>query len=114
MKLVNETRGSLLSENCTRADKFFTRFKGLMFRASLPKGTGLLLEPCNSIHMLFMKFPIDAIFIDRDGKVLLVLDSLKPWRLSPIVKGAKTVAELPAGTAKATGTQEGDVIKIKG
>jgi uncharacterized membrane protein (UPF0127 family) len=72
-----------------------------MGRASLPAGDGLWIEPCNSIHMFFMRFAIDAVFLDRDNRVKRVLRNLKPWRVSPIVFGARTVVELPAGSVPA-------------
>ncbi len=64
----------------------------------MPAGHGLWIEPCNSIHMFFMKFAIDVLFLDSGGRVKRVLLALKPWRVSPIVFGARTVVELPAGT----------------
>ena len=76
----------------------WSRFIGLMGRADLPAGRALWIEPCNSIHMFFMRFAIDVLFLDRDGVVKRVLLRLRPWRVSPIVFGARTVVELPAGT----------------
>jgi hypothetical protein len=61
------------------------------------------------IHMWFMSFPIDAVFIDRQGKVLRVLSDFKPWRFSPWVYGARGVLELPAGRA-AGRVQAGDTL----
>ena len=71
---------------------------GLMGRRRLEPGQGLWIEPCNSIHMFFMRFAIDVVFLDREGRVKRVLLKLKPWRVSPIVFGSRTVVELPAGT----------------
>jgi uncharacterized membrane protein (UPF0127 family) len=76
----------------------WSRFVGLMGRRSITPGHGLWIEPCNSIHMFFMRFAIDVLFLDREGRVKRVLLELKPWRVSPIVFGARTVVELPAGT----------------
>ena len=76
----------------------WSRFVGLMGRGSLPAGHGLWIEPCNSIHMFFMRFAIDVLFLDREGRVKRVLLRLKPWRVSPIVFGARTTVELAAGT----------------
>jgi uncharacterized membrane protein (UPF0127 family) len=76
----------------------WARFLGLMGRESLPAGAGLWIEPCNSIHMFFMRFAIDVLFLDRQGRVKKVMLNLKPWRISPIVFGARTTVELPAGT----------------
>ena len=69
-----------------------------MGRQDIAPGHGLWIEPCNSIHMFFMRFAIDVLFLDREGKVKRVLLTLKPWRVSPIVFGSRTVVELPAGT----------------
>lgn len=76
----------------------WSRFMGLMGRPGLAEGDGLLLDPCNSIHMFFMRFAIDAVFIDKRMRVKRVIRNLKPWRISPIVFGAKKVLELPAGS----------------
>lgn len=94
------------------AESVWTRFMGLMGRAGLEKGAGLVIYPNNSIHMFFMKFPIDVLHVSKDGEVLKILHSIKPWRLGPIVGKARYTVELPAGTAKSTGTTEGDRIEL--
>ena len=76
----------------------WSRFVGLMGRKDLAPGRALWIEPCNSIHMFFMRFAIDVLFLDREGRVKRVMLRLRPWRISPIVFGARTVVELPAGT----------------
>jgi uncharacterized protein len=92
---------------------------GLMGRASLDRGAGLWLPDSNGIHMMFMRFPIDALFVGAPGAdgvraVLSVHRSLPAWRgLVPLVRGAKGVLELPAGTIDASGTQVGDQILIE-
>ena len=102
---------------------------GLMGRASLPAGAGLWLPESNGIHMMFMRFPIDAVFVGRpeaDGvaggarpasegarPVLSVHRGLRAWTgLVPLVRGAHGVLELPVGTIDASGTQVGDLIRI--
>ncbi|MCL6560172.1 MAG: DUF192 domain-containing protein [Firmicutes bacterium] len=70
--------------------------KGLIGRHGLSHGEGLLIEPCNSIHTFFMRFPIDAVFYDRDKVVTAVYRRIKPWRVTGIISGAKGVLELPA------------------
>lgn len=91
----------------------WSRFVGLMGRADLPAGTGLWIEPCNSIHMFFMRFAIDVLFLDRAGRVKRVILRLKPWRVSPIVFGARTTVELPAGTLADTSAQ-GRTLRLEG
>lgn len=104
--------GDLVAGHVDVADGVFSRFAGLMFRATLPEGHGLALRPCNSIHMFFMRFPLDVLFVDGDGRVLRVLDSIRPWRASTMVRGARTAIELPAGTALRTGVAPGTVVRM--
>lgn len=80
------------------ADNFFSRFLGLMGKAALPEKHGLLLSPCNSIHMMFMRFPIDAIYINSDFHIIKVTENLKPWIGFSMCPRAWGVIEFPAGT----------------
>ncbi|GAC1494979.1 MAG: hypothetical protein NVS1B1_12920 [Candidatus Limnocylindrales bacterium] len=61
-----------------------------------------------SITMFFMRFPIDAIFLDRDGRVIKIAAQLRPWVPMVAARGARDVVELAAGTCARTGTQAGD------
>lgn len=88
-----------LADPCFLAERFWERLMGLMGRAALAPGTGLLLRPCNSIHTFFMKFAIDALYLDSEGKVLAVRRALKPWRMTFPVARARQVLELPSGGA---------------
>ena len=108
MVVKNVTRGTLLADNCSHAHTFFARFKGLQLKMDFPKGCGLLITPCNSIHMFFMRFPIDAVFIDANKTVLYIKEGIKPWRISKVIRESQSVLELPAGTAFASGTKPGD------
>lgn len=94
------------------ADRILSRFVGLMFRDSLAAGHGLAIRPCNSVHMFFMRFPLDVLFVDGNGTVLRVVDSIKPWRASTLVRGAKAAIELPAGTAARAGVAPGTVVRM--
>lgn len=89
----------LLAGRVQVADSFGPRLLGLMFRRRLDAQEGLLLRPCNSVHTFFMRFPIDVVYLDRDGQVLRVTPAMAPWRVGPLVRGAKQVLELPAGGA---------------
>jgi uncharacterized membrane protein (UPF0127 family) len=114
---ANETRGTLLAEHLEMATSLWGRFMGLMGRRSLPAGHGLWLGG-NGIHMMFMRFPIDAVFLGRaaaDGSrpVVSVHRALRPWvGLVPLVRGAEGVLELPVGTIDASGTARGDVVRL--
>lgn len=116
-RVRNLTRGTDVATCAEAATNPWTRFMGLMGRRTLPEGGGLVIRPCGSIHMFFMKFPLDVLHCGKDGPdgapVLRVLHGIKPWRIGPIVRGGKFVVELPEGTAERTGTVAGDVIVVE-
>jgi uncharacterized membrane protein (UPF0127 family) len=111
-RVMNLTRNTPLAAQASRADTFGARFKGLMGVAELPLGYGLHIAPCNSIHTFFMKIPIDVVFLDAAGQVVEVCHAMPPWRMSKVFFGAKSVLELPAGTAAASGTERGDRLEF--
>jgi uncharacterized protein len=86
--------------------------KGLLGRRELPPGEGLLIRPTWSIHMFFMRFPIDAVFLDGDGVVVRVVPELRPWRTASH-RGAKEVLELAAGETARRGVQVGDRLLVE-
>ena len=94
------------------ADSFWERFRGLMLRERLPEGTGLYIVPCNSIHMLFMRFSIDAVFLDKEGKIVKLARSLPPWIGMSIALGAEGVLELPVGTIERYQWKVGDGLML--
>lgn len=89
------------------------RLKGLLGRAALPEGEALLIAPCTSIHTLFMRFPIDVLFVDRRGRVVRAIERMAPWRATRLYLSAQWVAELPAGTLARSGTREGDEVALE-
>ena len=112
-RVMNVTRNTLLADGAARADSFLSRFKGLMGVEQLPLGEGLHIAPCNSIHTFFMKIPIDAVFLDAQSQVVDICHAIAPWRVSKVYFGAKSVLELPAGTAAAAQTQAGDRLSFE-
>jgi uncharacterized membrane protein (UPF0127 family) len=98
MRLVDADSGRVVVDDLELARSPWSRFMGLMGRPRLEPGKGMWLEPANSIHMFFMRFAIDVLFLDRQRRVKKVMLNLKPWRISPIVFGARSVVELPSGT----------------
>jgi uncharacterized membrane protein (UPF0127 family) len=96
----------VLCERCLVAGSPLARMRGLLGRRGLESGEGLLLRPAASIHTLFMRFPIDVVFVSRDGEVLKVVAALPPWRTAA-ARGAKAVIELPAGEADRRGIRAG-------
>ncbi|MBI4371555.1 MAG: DUF192 domain-containing protein [Elusimicrobia bacterium] len=106
------TRGAVLASRVARADTPAARSKGLLGRESLEDGEGLWLVPCPMIHTFFMKFPIDAIFLDKHLRVARVVENLRPWRLSPWVLSARSVLELRGGSLRG-GVAVGDRLEMR-
>jgi uncharacterized membrane protein (UPF0127 family) len=94
-------------ERCAVADGPLRRMKGLLGRAELPPGEGLLLKPASSIHTFFMRFPIDAVFLDRDLVVRRIVPRLKPARMAAALR-SHAVLELAAGECERRGLATGD------
>jgi uncharacterized protein len=98
---------STVCERCLVADRMLPRMKGLLGRRELASGEGMVIRPAPSIHTFFMRFPIDAVFLARDGEVLKVAHEIKPWRIRS-ARRAHSVIELAAGEAKRRGVSPGD------
>jgi uncharacterized membrane protein (UPF0127 family) len=101
----------VVCEECLVAATPFTRLRGLLGRSSLPSGEGILLRPAASIHTFFMRFAIDAVFLDADLRVVGITADLRPWRAAG-KRGAKAVLELPAGECARRGLEVGDQIRF--
>ena len=91
----------------------FGRGVGLMFRRALAPGTGMWINPCNGIHMMFMTFPIDAVFLDKANRVKKVYRRLPAWYGVVWVEwGAHSVLELPPGSTAGIDLKNGDQVDI--
>ena len=113
LRVVNSGRGTVLAERAEVARSWWARGKGLLGRAGLPAGGGLVIDPCWSIHTWFMTFPIDVAFVARDGRVVRAAQAVRPWRVGPFARGARFVVELPAGTLARTGTVVDDRLLLE-
>lgn len=82
------------------ADNFFTRFRGLMLRENIAKGRGLLISPCSSVHMMFMRFTIDVVYLSKGYRILKIVRNLRPWIGVSMCSGAHSVLELKSGEAE--------------
>lgn len=107
LTLRNTTRGTTLGGRIRRADSLWSRGVGLLGRGGLAAGEGLHIVPCGSVHMFFMRFAIDLVYLDRDLRVVKTVEMLKPWRISA-ARGAKSAIELPPGAIAASRTEPGD------
>jgi uncharacterized protein len=105
-------RGKVLAV-AARADTVLTRMVGLLGRAGLAAGDGLVITPCSMIHTFFMRFPIDVLFADRAGRVVAVIDTLRPFRLVWGGWRARQAIELPAGALRRAGVAAGGRISVE-
>ncbi|HEY6963561.1 MAG TPA: DUF192 domain-containing protein [Gaiellaceae bacterium] len=106
---VVDSAGNAVCARCVVASRPWTRMRGLLGRTSLEPGEGMLFPRTGSIHMLFMRFAIDAVFLDGDLVVIDVARGLRPWRFA-VRRGAKYVLELAEGAA--AGVQPGDRLSL--
>jgi len=112
-RVRNDTRGTVLAERALRATNAWQRMVGLMFSAELPAGEALLLEPCASIHMFFMRYPIDVVFLSREHSVVGLVPTIAPWRMTRFFRGARIAVELPAGVIQRSATLLGDTLSLE-
>jgi uncharacterized membrane protein (UPF0127 family) len=109
--IVNLTRGNAICVGVL-ADRPLPRMRGLMGSPGLPAGEGLLLHPAPAIHTAFMRFPIDALFLDRDMRVVEIVERMRPWRMAS-QRHARSVLELAAGESARCGVLLGDRIGLR-
>lgn len=111
--ILSRTRGNVVCERAELANTPWRRLRGLLGRAGLDPGEGMLLEPSPSIHSAFMRFEFDAIFLDRELTVLKVAERVRPWRAHS-ARRARKVLELAAGEVERRGVEVGDVLMFDG
>ena len=112
-RAVHEPSGKVLAEELEMPGTMFGRGAGLMFRKDLAAGRGMWINPCSGIHMMFMRFPIDAVFLDRQERVKKVFRRLPPWYgVVWWVYGARSVLELPPGSTSGIDLKRGDQVVI--
>jgi uncharacterized protein len=104
---VRTESGKLVCERCEVADSMFARGRGLLGRSGLEPGGGMLIDGAGSVHMFFMRFPIDVVFLARDRTVVGVRHRLAPWRVAAARRAVASL-ELPAGRAAEAGVDKGD------
>lgn len=109
--LMNDRTRSAVALEVDVAATRATRRRGLLGRESFGATEGLLLIPCKAVHTVGMRFPIDVVFIDGDGRAVRIVPALAPWRIAMSAR-AKAVIELAAGTAAAADIQIGDMLYL--
>lgn len=94
------------------ADSAWKRMRGLLGRGSLAADAGMRFEPASSLHMMFMRFAIDVVYVDRDERVVKLVRNFKPWRFS-WARGARTAYELPVGSIDRSDVAVGDELELR-
>jgi uncharacterized protein len=118
LRAINQTKGTVLCERLEPANGIFEQSRGLLGRDHLEPGTGMLfqsgrLTPFMWMHMFFMRFAIDIVFLDRANRVIKIDRNLRPWRLSSLVFRARMALELEAGAASRSDTAKNDQIRLE-
>jgi len=109
----NLTRNTTVATDVRWARSATERTRGLLDWKAIDEGQALVISPCNSIHMFGMRFPIDVLFVDKDGRVVRAIEGLKPWRLTRIYFRARHTIELPLGAISGSHTEPGDQLDIQ-
>ena len=112
MQVIISSTKRVLVGNLTVADSIFKRAKGLLGRTSLANNSGLMLKPCKAVHTFGMKFEIDIIFLDKENRVIKIIEALKPNRITAVYSRAATVLELAGGSTAEAQLSPGDYLEI--
>ena len=109
--LRNRRSGRVLARRLLPALDSKTRRTGLLGRTSLAEGEAMIIAPTNAIHTWFMRFAIDIVFVNREGRIVKTRSTLKPWRMTGALRGYAAI-ELPAGSLQSHDTIRGDILEI--
>lgn len=102
-----------LGSRVVLANTVWTRLKGLLGAPPLQPGEGMLLEPCQAVHMYGMKQALDVAFLGGEGQVIALYHDLRPGQRSKYHGKARQALELPVGTLSETGTRVGDRLRVQ-
>jgi uncharacterized protein len=113
VRVLNATKRTTLGESIAVADTSLSRMKGLLGRTGLAPGAGMIIMPSQAVHTIAMRFPIDVVFVDKNGRVVHLQPALVPNRVTGLHWRAQYVLELPSGVIAQTGTGIGDELLIE-
>jgi len=105
--LINQRTGDIVADYVELADTRAARRRGLLGRDGLSPSSAMVLSPCFAVHTAFMRFAIDVVFVDRDGRAVRIVSDLAPWRMA-MAFGARAAIECPAGELRARDVRVGD------
>jgi uncharacterized membrane protein (UPF0127 family) len=112
LALMNERTQAAVATDVELASTRATRRRGLLGRDSLAPTAALMLTPCVAVHTAFMRFPIDIVFLDRDGRAVKLVSDVGPWRMAGS-KRARTVIEMAAGSLRRHAIALGDRLYLR-
>lgn len=112
MTIRNTTRGTVIADRERWAVTPDDRMRGLLDSPGLEPGEALVISPCTSIHMFFMKFALDVLFVDKRGVVVRAIEGIRPWRMTRIYFTARHTIELPVGAIATSQTRKGDQLDL--
>lgn len=104
--------GRIIANRVMIAETFFQRLRGLLGKSALEDGEALYIRDCSMVHMLFMRFAIDVVFLSAEGTVVAMTEHLRPWRCSPWVPHAAAAVELADGTVLRHHIGVGDRLEV--
>ncbi|NUM88076.1 MAG: DUF192 domain-containing protein [Bdellovibrionales bacterium] len=111
-RVLRKEDQQVVAESCAVTENAWERMKGLLGRKGMERGEALWISPCVAVHTFFMKFPIDVVFLGATGKVLAVVEGMKPWRHSALHLSAAGVLELPGGRCAEMDIHPGDTLEV--
>lgn len=111
MNLERRPSKDILCSQTQTAQTFKQRLLGLIGTKSLDS-SALYIPSCNWIHTCFMSYAIDVIYLDKKMKICKMDHNLKPWRLGRPVFSARSVVEMPAGSAQKLNLQIGEELHV--
>lgn len=89
-----------------------SRNRGLLGREAMPEGAALIIAPSSAVHTFGMRFPIDIVFVARDGRVLKIRHAVQARRIAVSLR-AFAVVELAAGAAARAAVTAGDQLVVR-
>ena len=112
LRVVNNTRGTLVGESIRVAETGLSRMVGLLGERHLPPGDGLLIVPSQGVHTMGMQFAIDVAFLDGQWNVIAIKRGLRPFRITRVIWKAAAVLELRSGSLESSNTSVGDSLEF--
>lgn len=112
VRVLNQTRGTVVAERCRVASSFRDRMVGMLKSPEPEPGDGLWIDRTSSIHMWFMRYPLDIVFVDKRGRVTKAVERLRPWRVVLWAPGSRDCLELGVGSVARSGTAPGDQLEV--